>query len=121
MAGKLIFVYNADSGPLNTVVDTAHKIFSPGTYSCKLCALTHDFFSARHEWTEFIAGLGVECEFLHRDDLQRRLPGLEVSLPAILHEKAGATTLCLSAEAINRCNELAALKQAITEACSSSR
>ncbi len=117
MVDKLIFVYNADSGFLNTVVDIAHKIFSPQTYSCRLCALTHDYFSARDEWAEFIAELGVECEFLHRDDMQRRLPGLQVSLPAILHEKTGATRLCLSAETINCCNDLEALKEAIAKAC----
>ncbi len=117
MADKLIFVYNADSGALNTVVDIAHKIISPRTYPCKLCGLTHGYFRMREEWAEFIAGLGVECEFLHRDDLQRRLPGLQVALPAILHEKTGVTRLCLSAEVINRCSDLVALKQAITEAC----
>ena len=49
MAGKLIFIYNADSGLFNTVTDIAHKIFSPETYSCNLCALTHDYFTVRDE------------------------------------------------------------------------
>ena len=41
---KLIFVYNAGSGKLNALFDMAHKIVSPTTYECSLCALTHDAF-----------------------------------------------------------------------------
>ena len=114
MQGKLIFIYNADSGLFNTVTDIAHKIFSPQTYSCNLCSLTHDYFTVRNEWKSFIANLGVECEFLHRDDFKQRLPGKEIAFPAILWEERGIISLCLSAEAINRCKDLASLEQAIT-------
>ena len=31
---KIIFVYNADSGLVNGLIDWAHKIVSPETYSC---------------------------------------------------------------------------------------
>ncbi len=117
MTKKLIFIYNADSGLFNTVTDIAHKIFSPETYSCNLCALTHDYFTVRDEWKTFIAGLGVECEFLHRDQMPQRFPALEIALPAVLHLNGGAPRLCLSAEAINRCTDLATLKQAITASC----
>jgi hypothetical protein len=45
---SLVFVYNADSGVFNTLSDIAHKIFSPETYACNLCALTpHEFRYAR--------------------------------------------------------------------------
>lgn len=120
MSGKLIFVYNADSGLFNTVTDIAHKIFSPHTYACNLCTLTHDTFRVRDEWTAFIAGLGVECEFLHRDELQRRFPGLQNELPALFYQgvaTAETPHLCLGAAAINRCVDLAALKSAITQSC----
>lgn len=119
MADKLIFIYNADSGLFNTVTDIAHKIFSPQTYSCNLCALTHDYFNVRDEWKEFIAGLGVECEFLHRDEMEKHYPDLDIELPALLRQGAGAGApqLCLSAEAINRCTDLDSLKKAITESC----
>ena len=38
-APTLVFVYNADSGVFNALADAAHKIFSPRTYACNLCAL----------------------------------------------------------------------------------
>lgn len=117
MLGKLIFIYNADSGLFNTVTDIAHKIFSPQTYSCSLCALTHDYFTVRDEWKEFIAGLGVECEFLHRDEMVKRYPDLNIALPALLRQVEGTPQLCLSAEAINRCTDLESLKKAIIASC----
>jgi hypothetical protein len=47
---QLIFVYNADSGGLNTLFDIAHKVVSPETYSCSLCMLTHGVLSERTAW-----------------------------------------------------------------------
>jgi hypothetical protein len=41
---SLLFVYNADSGVFNLVTDIAHKIFSPQTYACQLCCITHGNF-----------------------------------------------------------------------------
>jgi len=65
---NLIFVYNADSGVFNTLSDIAHKVFSPDTYQCNLCTLTHGYFQAREEWTTFLKDLDAQIEFLHRDE-----------------------------------------------------
>ena len=73
---SLVFVYNADSGLFNTLTDIAHKIFSPDTYSCNLCMITHDNLSMRSEWKDFIEKLDIELEFLHRD-LEAVLQGRE--------------------------------------------
>src|SRR2546423_6331319 len=80
----LIFVYNAHSGLFNTVSDMAHKIFSPATYPCHLCALTHTNVGMRREWQDFIAGLHVPVEFLHADELVDKYRVADVPLPAIL-------------------------------------
>ena len=50
----LVFVYNARSGLFNALSDAAHKIFSPGTYQCNLCALTHTALGMRGEWRKFL-------------------------------------------------------------------
>jgi len=39
-----IFVYNADSGPINGLKDYFHKIIKPETYECNLCAVTFGNF-----------------------------------------------------------------------------
>jgi hypothetical protein len=59
----LVFVYNADSGVFNTLSDIAHKIFSPETYACNLCALTHTNFGMRGEWKRLLKRLVCPSNF----------------------------------------------------------
>ncbi len=67
---KLIFVYNADSGLLNTAKDIGHKLFSPQTYDCFLCSLTHGAFRENPDWKEFRQNSTAEMKFLHRDEFE---------------------------------------------------
>lgn len=113
----LVFVYNADSGLFNTLTDIAHKIFSPQTYACRLCAITHSHLAMRGEWRAFIEGLGVECEFLHRDELARRYGVEGIALPAVLRRSGQGLRPCLDAERLNRCRDMAELKRLIRERC----
>jgi len=64
----IIFIYNADSGFLKATVGYVHKIVSPKTYQCNLCAVTFDNLGMNKEWKQFIKSLDVEVEFLHRDE-----------------------------------------------------
>lgn len=112
----LVFVYNADSGVFNALADSAHKIFSPDTYACNLCALTHTAFGMRGEWKRFLEGLGVPLEFLHADELKSRY-GLEgVPLPAVFEKKDGGLKVLADADAINACRTLDDLKRLILDA-----
>ena len=112
----LVFVYNADSGVFNALADAAHKIFSPGTYACNLCALTHTAFGMRSEWKLFLEGLGVPLEFLHADELRTRYGLEDVPLPSVFEKRGGALSVLASAGAINACRTLEDLKQLILEA-----
>jgi hypothetical protein len=112
----LVFVYNADSGVFNALADAAHKIFSPDTYACNLCALTHTAFGMRGEWKHFLEGLGVPLEFLHADELKSRY-GLEgVPLPAVFEKDDGGLKVLADADAINDCRTLDDLKRLILDA-----
>ena len=53
----LLFVYNADSGLLNSAKDYVHKIISPKTYECNLCAVTFGNFGIKNEWKRFVDSL----------------------------------------------------------------
>ena len=111
----LVFVYNAESGVFNVLADAAHKIFSPDTYACNLCALTHTAFGMRTEWKRFLEGLGVPLEFLHADELKSRY-GLEgVPLPAVFEKDEGGLEVLADADAINECRTLADLKRLILD------
>jgi hypothetical protein len=65
---ELILVYNADSGFFNTIKDGIHKILSPNTYQCNLCALTYGTLMIKDEWKIFIENLDIPSKFLHRDE-----------------------------------------------------
>lgn len=81
---KLIFVYNADGGTINAIMDSAHKLFAPSTYQCSLCAITHGLFSERKEWTDYISKLPYETRFYHRDGFRSEWPDQNIALPVIL-------------------------------------
>lgn len=99
MSRKLLFIYNADSGRLNTAFDMAHKLISPSTYKCNLCSLTHGVFSERELWKAFREASGDDLVFLHRDEFEARYPE-QPAYPVILLEQDNGLTVLLSAEEI---------------------
>ncbi len=111
----LIFVYNADSGVFNTLADAAHKIFSPRTYQCNLCALTHSAVRMRREWKRFLDGLGRPLEFLHADELQARHGVTGVPLPAVFRRDGGRLEVFADADSINACRTTDELKRLILD------
>jgi hypothetical protein len=72
MQEKLIFVYNADSGLRNMIIDGAHKIFSPSTYECNLCDITFGAFTENRIWKKFRQEVSLEMEFLHKDEFKNK-------------------------------------------------
>ena len=111
----LVFVYNADSGVFNTLADAAHKIFSPRTYACHLCALTYGAVSMRGEWKQFLEGLGRPLEFLYADELATRYNLNDIRLPAVFTKVGGGLNVLAGADAINACRTLDELKRLVLE------
>lgn len=86
---KLIFIYNADSGLGNLLLDGAHKILSPNTYECSLCSLTFGAFSEKSVWKKFREESKVEMEFFHKDEFTKQYAskfGHKFSFPIVLSE-----------------------------------
>lgn len=84
---KLIFIYNADSGTRNMLIDSAHKIFSPSTYACSLCDITYGAFTENKIWKKFRKDSDLEMEFLHKDEFQKQYAskfGHKFTFPIIL-------------------------------------
>ncbi len=111
----LVFVFNADSGLFNQLTGLAHKLFSPKTYSCKLCELTHSVAGMRNEWKTFVSELDLPLEFLHRNEWRRRYGERNDRLPAIYVRLNGHLRLCIGADAINACRSVEELKQLILQ------
>lgn len=114
MRPRLVFVYNADSGLFNTVSDIAHKLLSPATYACKLCALTHGHFKIREQWVTLLKTLDADCEFLHRDEFVAQYGATGVALPAIFERNADKLLPLIDAAALDECTSLDALSALLT-------
>lgn len=88
---ELLFVYNANAGWLNGVLDMLHKTFSPATYPCSLCAVTYGARTMYPEWRAFLERLPAQAQFLHRDELRQQYPELaNEALPSIFRRQSAA-------------------------------
>lgn len=112
----LVFVYNADRGFFNLMADISHKMLSPTTYPCNLCALTHGAFSMRKEWREFLAKIKPPLTFMHRDEFRKEFK-LEDDLPAIYIQDLRTEELrpFIAAATLKTLTGLEDLKQMISE------
>ncbi|MFP4847106.1 GTPase [Winogradskyella sp. PE311] len=98
----LIFVYNANSGKLNALFDAGHKLFSPSTYPCSLCALTYDTFTENKIWKAFRKESGLEIEFYHKDEFEAKFSDANVlSYPIILGLKNDTLSPLLNSNLLN--------------------
>lgn len=98
---KLIFVYNAKSGKRNALLDAGHKLFSPSTYPCSLCALTYDTFTENTIWKTFRENSNLDTEFLHKDEFESKFPSVKVLYPTVLKLEDHQLTTVLTPEIIN--------------------
>ncbi len=114
MTQKLLFVYNADSGLLNFVRDAAHKLFSPATYPCNLCALTYTP-AGLPRWRRFIKTLPWPVEFLHKDELAEQYGVAGVDLPAAFLWDGGTLHSWIGAEEMNGFTSLDVLITAVSQ------
>ncbi len=115
-ATKLIFVYNAEAGLMNGMMDSLHKTISPGTYECALCAITHGFFTMDKAWRAYLKALPVEAAFFHRKDFAEAYPAADIALPAILLDRNGGLLELVAAKRMKSLTDVNALSQALDAA-----
>ena len=113
---KLIFVYNADSGFFSKLTDYAHKIISPQTYQCNLCAITYDNYGMKNEWKDFINSLPLRSEFLHKDEFKKQFPEVsDPSLPAVFVNENNKIKELITAKELNNQRTIEDLKVLVTK------
>ena len=108
----LIFVYNAKSGAIHALLDSAHKILHPKTYNCNLCELTHGVFTEKLLWKEFRESSGIAMKFLHSDEFLKAyrskwLPKYE--FPIILSEEEQGLQVFINTDVLNAIETTSAL------------
>jgi hypothetical protein len=109
----LVFVYNGDSGIASGLIHYLHKIVSPSTYECSLCALTYSPLGRRAAWERYLAALDMPVAFLHRDELRRRYPATTERLPAVFLDREGTLELVLGKVDLDACRDLDALTETL--------
>lgn len=123
-SSTLLFVYNADNGWQNAIIDGAHKILSPKTYPCKLCEITHGYFSEKKKWKEFLNHYDRKMEFLHRDQFKKQYAskfGYKFEFPIVLLAERGELQVFISTEELNQLGDSEDLIQFIKNRDSGSK
>ncbi|MDA0524526.1 hypothetical protein [Methanococcoides alaskense] len=110
----LIFVYNADSGLINEMKDYVHKVVSPSTYGCNLCAITYGNTGIKDEWRSFVDDLGIPVKFFHKDEFHETYSEKGSSFPCAYLENSNKVDLFISSGEINNCNTLEELMSLVT-------
>jgi hypothetical protein len=114
---SLVFVYGLDGGLFNGITHYAHKIISPRTYPCNLCAVTNNMLGKKREWANFIRDLGMDTKFLHRDEFKQAYPDSEQNrFPAVFRSSGdGQLQVLVTSAEINGCKDLSALISLVDE------
>ncbi|WP_296386136.1 GTPase [Winogradskyella sp.] len=105
----LLFIYNANSGKLNALFDAGHKLFSPSTYQCSLCALTYDTFTENTIWKTFRKESKLEMEFYHKDEFEAKFPSVKMIYPTILKLESKQLTTVLNPDVLNEISDVKVL------------
>jgi hypothetical protein len=106
---KLVFVYNADVGLAAALMDAAHKLISPETYSCSLCAITYGAVSMKADWKAWLKTLPFPAIFYHRQDFARDYPDTITDLPAVLLERDRGLEMVLTSAELNNQKDVSTL------------
>ena len=111
----LLLVYNTKSGLINSVFDLGHKLINPKTYSCNLCAITHNSFSENKVWKDFRKQSNMDMTFYHIDELEKEYPDKRFAYPVILIKENNDLTEFISKAEINEIKNAEDLIKVLTE------
>lgn len=101
---KLIFIYNADSGLRNSVLDSMHKIISPSTYNCNLCDITYGVFMEKSIWKDFRQRTSIEMQFLHKDEFKAQFSSnskISFEYPIVIKDGNGKFEILINSQKLN--------------------
>ena len=107
---ELIFIYNAKSGVTNALFDWAHKIFSPNTYKCNLCAITFNNLGKEKKWRDFLESVNIESHFYYIDHLKDlHFVKNPSELPCVYLKTDKNITLIIDSDELNSFNNVTEL------------
>ncbi len=100
----LILVYHADSGGWQALWDSTHKLLSPATYACSLCALTHGLCGEVGAWKSFRRRHPGVVTVMHRDEFRSGFPECAIRTPCVMQVADGSDLMeVLGTQSIAAC------------------
>lgn len=113
---QLLFIYNADSGKGNALLDYGKKYITPNRYDCQLCMVSYGPFGMKQDWKSFVADLPLDVVFLHRNEYTQKYPKSDISLPALIYEADDQHQVLMQADDFDTINSLDDLQNAVKAA-----
>lgn len=99
---RLTFVYRADTGKVNALLDSARKLLMIN--GCALCSITHGLAGEKGDFKSCREEIGVPLDFVHRNELMGPLAEVVGDrLPCVVAHAQGEMELLLDPEALERC------------------
>jgi hypothetical protein len=99
---RLLFVFNADTGSFNALLDSARKLLRLN--GCTLCSITHGLAGEKSEWRECKEEIGVPVDYVHRDEISGELRSVVGDqLPCIVAQTGTDLILLLAPDVLERC------------------
>jgi hypothetical protein len=101
---QLLFVYNANSGKRNALLDSMHKVFSPSTYDCNLCDITFGLVGENRIWKKFREQSKMPMSFVHKDEFTKSYAskfGYKFTFPIVLLEGNNGLEVFIPTEELN--------------------
>jgi len=99
---RLLFVFNADTGSFNALLDSARKLLRLN--GCTLCSITHGLAGEKSEWRECKEEIGVPVDYVHRDEISAELRSVVGDqLPCIVAQAGTDLILLLAPDVLERC------------------
>jgi len=113
---RLILIYNAAGGIFAQLGDAVHKLVSPETYACSLCAVTYGAVSMHGAWRKTLDSLPVTPVFLHKGEGKVAALAPGVALPAVLLRRgSGGAEVLIGADELDAITDLGVLTALLLE------
>jgi hypothetical protein len=116
---SLIFVYNADSGLANALLDTGRRILKPQDYPCSLCLVTYGPFGMKRDWKDFTASLPYPVVFLHKNELSDSLQNELRDFPCLVLQRTKQTSVLIDGNEFRKIKDINTLKKNVITALNS--
>ncbi|TXT53510.1 MAG: hypothetical protein BAJALOKI1v1_2390002 [Promethearchaeota archaeon] len=114
----LVFIFNADSGAINSIKDFFHKMIKPSTYECNLCQITFGNFGMKKDWAQYLSEIDreVNVEFYHRDEFEELFPEVKnAKYPSAYLETPNEMKVFISQEEMNSLESVDELKKLVNK------